>query len=500
MTPLAEAPRAIAPLPPWQLFVGRARELRELAGVADELLRGRGRLALITGEPGIGKTRLAEEIARRGAAAGARVIWGQCWEAGGAPAYWPWSQALRRLAEAAGDDAWRAWRAGLGDALAPLALDAPLPDAPRADAESARFAAFDAVSRLLHRAAASRPLLVVLEDLHAADLPSLLLLELVVGEMTDAPLVVLATYRPDDAERRGAIAAAARAPGPRRPPRAPRRAGGRRRRRPARRQRRRRGLAGADRRRTRRHRRQPALRRRDRARPAGRPRRVAARRTTPPRRHPRSPAPPPRPAVARRARPARAGGGVRRPTRPRRPAAGQRRALAAIRDALREGIAAGVLADAAHPHGVAFRHALLRDVLYDDLPPAPPRPARRRGRRAGAPARRGSRPTPARPRPPLSRGRERRRHGRARARLQRAGGAPSGGAVRRRGGRHRLSPGARAARPPRARRPGAPRPAAGRARRGAHPRRRARRGARRVARRRRRRARAATAPCSAAPR
>ena len=60
MSPQAEAPRAPAPVPPWQLFVGRAREVQELGAVADDLGHGRGRLVLITGETGIGKTRLAE--------------------------------------------------------------------------------------------------------------------------------------------------------------------------------------------------------------------------------------------------------------------------------------------------------------------------------------------------------------------------------------------------------------------------------------------------------
>ena len=60
-------------------------------------IAGRGRLFLISGEPGIGKTWLADEVARHAAERGMRVAWGRCWEGGGAPAYWPWVQVLRSL-------------------------------------------------------------------------------------------------------------------------------------------------------------------------------------------------------------------------------------------------------------------------------------------------------------------------------------------------------------------------------------------------------------------
>ena len=77
------------------VFVGRETELDQLTSGLEDVLAGRGRLFLLVGEPGIGKSRLAEEMAARASAAGARVLWGRCWEAGGAPAYWPWVQSLR---------------------------------------------------------------------------------------------------------------------------------------------------------------------------------------------------------------------------------------------------------------------------------------------------------------------------------------------------------------------------------------------------------------------
>src|SRR6266851_6193342 len=76
-------------------FVGRERELAELRAGLEDAICGRGRLFLISGEPGIGKTRLADEIANHAASRGTRVVWGRCWEGGGAPAYWPWIQVIR---------------------------------------------------------------------------------------------------------------------------------------------------------------------------------------------------------------------------------------------------------------------------------------------------------------------------------------------------------------------------------------------------------------------
>lgn len=205
LPPLDAPPRA--PLPSEPAFVGRTRELRELAAVAEPPRAGRDRLVLITGEAGIGKTRLAEELARRTAARGARVVWSRCWEAGGAPAYRPWSEILRRLASGDGAAPGPTWSAGLGAALASPSPGAAAPDPVRPDAEAVRFATFDAAARLLRHAAAT-PLLIVLEDLHAADLPSLRLLEFVVRELDDVPLLVVGTYRPAAADQRPAVALA----------------------------------------------------------------------------------------------------------------------------------------------------------------------------------------------------------------------------------------------------------------------------------------------------
>jgi predicted ATPase len=77
------------------VFVGRAPEMQGLHAAVEAALAGRGRCVLLSGEPGIGKTRTAEELANVVRQQGGRVLWGRCYEAEGAPAFWPWVQVLR---------------------------------------------------------------------------------------------------------------------------------------------------------------------------------------------------------------------------------------------------------------------------------------------------------------------------------------------------------------------------------------------------------------------
>jgi predicted ATPase len=84
------------------VFVGRARALAELDAALEAAASGQGSLVLVTGDPGIGKTRLAHELTVRARSRGALVLWGTCWEGGGAPAYWPWVQVIRSWIREAG--------------------------------------------------------------------------------------------------------------------------------------------------------------------------------------------------------------------------------------------------------------------------------------------------------------------------------------------------------------------------------------------------------------
>jgi len=179
-------------------FVGRDRELSELRRGLDDTLAGHGRLFLLVGEPGIGKTRLASEIAADAARRGALVLWGRCDEEVGAPPFWPWAQILRRLLDASPGHQ----RAGrlLAHIVPELRTG---PDTPDVSAQSGeqRFELFDTVERLFRSVAAQRPLLLILDDLHIADLPSLLLLRFLARQLHDAELLVLGSYRAADLDR-----------------------------------------------------------------------------------------------------------------------------------------------------------------------------------------------------------------------------------------------------------------------------------------------------------
>jgi predicted ATPase len=189
-------------------FVGRDRELADLVAALDDAIAGRVRLLLIAGEPGIGKTWLAEHLAEHAAKRGVRVLWVRCWEAGSAPPFWPWAQLLRALAEDLDDQALTAWLGAGAAQVAQLVPDLgrapgndPAPAASHASSEAARLSLFEAVTGFLRRAASAQPLLLVLEDLQAADASSLLLLEFLARDLRGGRLLVVGTYRNLTADR-----------------------------------------------------------------------------------------------------------------------------------------------------------------------------------------------------------------------------------------------------------------------------------------------------------
>ena len=194
---------AVGSEPSRGLFVGRRRELTVLTDSLADALAGRGRLVLLVGEPGIGKSRLAEVLIGEARERGARVLVGRCWEAGGAPAYWPWVQALRSYVREAEPDT---LRSELGLGAADLAQMIPelrqrVPDLPEPSAiesEGARFRLFDATAEFLRNASRSRPIVLVLDDLHAADAPSLLLLQFLARELGSTRVLLLGAYRDVD--------------------------------------------------------------------------------------------------------------------------------------------------------------------------------------------------------------------------------------------------------------------------------------------------------------
>jgi hypothetical protein len=162
-----------------RVLVGRDRELEALAAlVASRELA----IVMITGEPGIGKTRLLEELATRMRGAGGTVGWGRAAEVGMTPAFWPWIQALAAL-EVPDDRA---------------------PSLERFDSHAGaagRLARFGEVAAFLRRRAAAGPVALVLDDVHAADPSTLQLLEDVLPLVAGARMVVALAARDLDAER-----------------------------------------------------------------------------------------------------------------------------------------------------------------------------------------------------------------------------------------------------------------------------------------------------------
>ena len=195
-------------------LVGRQEELDLLLRALDDALAGQGSLFLLAGEAGIGKSRLLDELADRARERGARVLWGRCWEAGGAPAYWPWVQSLRAHIQDRNPDQLRgelgaggAWLTTVLPELRDLCPD--LSDPPALESEAARFQLFDALASFLVEAAKRKPLVLVLDDLHAADEPSLLLLQFVASHVRAAPLLIAGAYRDIEVEPGTTLAAVA---------------------------------------------------------------------------------------------------------------------------------------------------------------------------------------------------------------------------------------------------------------------------------------------------
>ena len=190
-------------------FVGRGRELERLLSAWQTALDGGAHAVLIAGEPGVGKTRLAGEWSRHAYEQGAVVLYGRCDEDLGAP-YQPFAEALRSLIPCLGTSRLRGLRGveallslvpGLTDVLPDLA--APT----RADPDTERYALFDAVVAVLGVASTSAPVVLILDDLHWAAKPTLLLLRHLLRFGEHARVQIVGTYRSTDLDRSHPLAA-----------------------------------------------------------------------------------------------------------------------------------------------------------------------------------------------------------------------------------------------------------------------------------------------------
>jgi DNA-binding winged helix-turn-helix (wHTH) protein/tetratricopeptide (TPR) repeat protein len=214
------SPHVLEPLRDEPLL-GRSSELRALLARLGRAELGRGSLVLVEGEPGVGKTTLAEQLASAAEERGFEVIWGRAWEGGGAPPFWPWIQVLRAIAQREGSEQLHEWLGSGGAELLPL-----LPELASAsayaergaagaawrsealsqdlDGARARFRQFDVLSRMLRHlcsraadgsAQRRRPWLILLDDLHAADEASVQLVRFLMPDLGDLGLLLVGTYR-----------------------------------------------------------------------------------------------------------------------------------------------------------------------------------------------------------------------------------------------------------------------------------------------------------------
>ena len=190
------------------VFVGRQAEMDQLKAALEDVLGGRGRLVTLVGEPGIGKTRTSEELATYAGLRGAQVLWGRCYEGGGAPPYWPWVQAIRSYVRDIESDELRRQIGSSASVVAEIVTDVKdrmpelQPPPQMDDPESARFRLFDSLTSFLRAASQSRPLVIVLDDLHWSDQPTLTFLEFIARELGQARVLLLCTYRDMELNRR----------------------------------------------------------------------------------------------------------------------------------------------------------------------------------------------------------------------------------------------------------------------------------------------------------
>jgi len=191
---------------------GRAAESAALAGAWAKAKDGQRQLVLVAGEPGIGKTRLATEAALAAHAEGAVVLLGTCDEDVNLP-YQPFVEALRHYVAHAPDDVLAAHVREHKGELVRLAPElarrvAGLPAPQVAEAETERYLLFEAVTGLLSEASQHQPIVLILDDLHWAGAPELLLLKHILKSTMPLRLLTIGTYRDTDLTRTHPLTAA----------------------------------------------------------------------------------------------------------------------------------------------------------------------------------------------------------------------------------------------------------------------------------------------------
>ncbi len=190
----------------WGRFVGRANELGALRAAADDALSGRTRVVMVVGEPGIGKTRSVEELGVYAKVRGAQVLWGHSYEGEIGVPFLPFVEALRGFVHNLSDDGQlldpAAGCAEVATLIPELREKYPqLAQLPSLDGDAERHRLFDGMSAFIAAATRIRPLVIVLDDLHWADKPTLLLLVHLARRVRQARLLIVGTYRDVELER-----------------------------------------------------------------------------------------------------------------------------------------------------------------------------------------------------------------------------------------------------------------------------------------------------------
>ena len=193
------------------VFVGRQKEMDELKAALEDALSGHGRMVTLVGEPGIGKTRTSQELATYANLRNAQVLWGRCYEEQGVPPYWPWVQAIRSYVREKDPQELSAEMGSGASEIAEIVSDVRerlpgLSPATTLEPEQARFRLFDSISAFLKSASLKQPLVLVLDDLHWSDKPSLMLLQFVARELSGCRLLLVGTYRDMELSRQHPLA------------------------------------------------------------------------------------------------------------------------------------------------------------------------------------------------------------------------------------------------------------------------------------------------------
>jgi DNA-binding winged helix-turn-helix (wHTH) protein/tetratricopeptide (TPR) repeat protein len=199
-----EEPAGVATGP----FVGRGSVLQLLAQELEAARGGHGRVVFITGEPGIGKSRTVLEFAAAVQRRGARALMARCLEGQGAPAHWPWTQIVRGAVRQGlmhrrdlTPETAAVLVQALPDLRAELSGGQPLREPVSPSDEQGRFRLSDELTRLLQKIGESQPLVLVLDDLQWADISSLHLLEFLMRDAGQAPILLIGTYREAELSR-----------------------------------------------------------------------------------------------------------------------------------------------------------------------------------------------------------------------------------------------------------------------------------------------------------